>query len=239
VIAEARTLALLFLATAASYAVGLAVGVPWLLPLLNAAPAYVLMARRLRAGDPGGAIRAMLIWALFLAVCGTLLFACWPSDPGPLILNGPQYRDEMFHWIRTGEGSEGSIRLFLPQHLLHVGVFALLSLASASVVSIAMGAVLMNYMAYYVAALARAGAPLWTVTLLGWQPWAIVRIAGFCMLGALLAEPLLSRLFRYPYPGLASRRRLFAVALGGIVGDWILKAVLAPQWGLWLRAQLP
>ena len=29
----------------------------------------------------------------------------------------------MFRWIRTGRGAEGNIRLFLPQHLLHLGAF--------------------------------------------------------------------------------------------------------------------
>src|SRR5262245_62052281 len=102
------------------------------------------MAACLRSGDRRGALRATLVWAVALAVCGTTTFAFWPSDPGSLILHGPEYRDEMFHWIRTGEGSEGDVRLFLPQHVLHLVAFLLLSLATGSVVSITMGAVLMN-----------------------------------------------------------------------------------------------
>jgi hypothetical protein len=234
-----RSDAILVLLTAVSYPVGLAIGSRWLLPLLNTAPAYVLMARRLHAGDRAGALRATLLWAVALGLFGTLTFRFWPHDPGATILNGVRYRDQMFHWIRTGEGSEGSLRLFLPQHLVHLALFLALSLVSASVVSISMGAVLMNYMSYYVASLARAGVPTATVVGLGWQPWAIARVAAFCALGTVLAEPVLSRIWRYPYEGLRAARPVILVAAGGILADWLLKALLAPQWGLWLRAALP
>jgi hypothetical protein len=224
-------LAGLVVLTALSYPLGLALGQPWLLPLLNTLPAYALMALLLRRGQRGQAVTSTLVWAAALAVCGTLSFALWPSDPGSLVLNGPAYREEMFHWIRTGEGSEGNWRLFLPQHLAHLGAFLVLSLATASAVSMCMGAVLMNYMDYYVASLARAGVPGTTALLFGWQPWAICRVAAFCTLGAVLAEPLLSRLWRYDHPGLRAARPYLLGAAAGILLDWLLKAALAPTWG--------
>src|SRR5262245_43111444 len=116
------------------------------------------MAARLKRGDRGGAVTAMLAWAAALAVFGTTCFLLWPGLDAGGILNGPEYRDEMFRWIRTGEGREGSLGLFLPQHALHLGAFVALSLVSASAASILMGAVLMNYMSFYVASLATAGA---------------------------------------------------------------------------------
>ncbi len=234
-----REITLLVLATGASYPAGLASGQPWLLPLLNAAPAWAVMARRLRRGDRRGAVVAMLVWAALLAVVGTTTFALWPSDPGPSVVHGPAYRDEMFHWIRTGEGSEGSPRLFLPQHVVHLAVFVALSLVTGSALSIVGGAVLMNYMAYYVASLARAGVPAWAVVSLGWQPWALSRVAAFCTLGAVLAEPLLARASRYRYAGLRESRLFLFAAGAGILADWVTKAAFAPTWGLWLRSLLP
>jgi len=225
----------LLAATLVSYPLGLALGQRWLLPLLNAAPAWVAMAGRLRRGDRRGAVIAMLAWAAAVALAGTVTFLCWPADPSGLVLSGPAYRDEMFRWIRTGAGSEGDLRLFLPQHLLHLAGFALLSLATASTVSITLGAVLMNYMSLYVASLARAGAPAWAVLLLGWQPWALCRVAAFCILGVVLGEPLLSRLEGRRYEGLAGARPWLLAAAAGILADWILKASLAPYWGRWLR----
>jgi hypothetical protein len=158
-----------------------------------------------------------------------------------LVIHGPQYRDEMFHWIRTGTGAESSPRLFLPQHAMHIALFVACSLATASLLSIAMGAVLMNYMSFYVASLARAGAPAWAVVFLGWQPWALCRVAAFAILGAVLAEPLLLRVsvLRRPYGGLRAARPYLIAAAAALVADVVLKAALAPGWGLFLRRVLP
>jgi len=236
-----RDLALMFAGTFLSYPLGLLLGQPWLLPLLNAAPAYAVLVHRLSRGERGGAVRAMLWWAAAVALTATVAFVWWPKPVGPLVLLGPAYRAEMFQWIRTGHGSEGNIRLFLPQHLLHLGVYLVLGVLTASAGAILMGGVLMNQMAYYVAELARAGVPAWAVTLLGWQPWAIARIAAFCTLGVLLAEPLLFRVVPQARGRLkgAGRAAYVVAAMSGLLSDWFLKAILAPTWGRWLHRFLP
>ena len=234
----ARVCALL-LATLVSYPLGLALGQPWLLPVLNAAPAYVLMAALLVRGDRKGAVLAMLAWAAAMVLCGTAAFALWPAPVDGVVIHGPQYRDEMFLWIRTGEGAESRPRLFLPQHATHLALFVASSLATASLLSIAMGAVLMNYMSFYVASLARAGAPGWAVVFLGWQPWALCRVAAFATLGAVLAEPLLLRVLRRPYDGLRAARPYLIAAMAALVADVALKAALAPAWRLFLGRALP
>ena len=229
----------LLLATVLSYPLGLALGQAWLLPLLNAAPAYVAMAALLLRGERRGAVVAMLAWAAALAISGTACFALWPSPVDRLVIHGPEYRDEMFAWIRTGQGTESSPRLFIPQHAAHLGLFVAASLATGSALSIAMGAVLMNYMSFYVASLARAGAPAWAVVFLGWQPWAICRVAAFSTLGAVLGEPLILRIGGRRYAGLAAARPWLVAAGAALLADVALKAALAPQWGLWLRKVLP
>lgn len=226
-------------ATVLAYPIGLAAGWPWLLPLLNALPAYTVMTILLLRGRRDRAVWAMLLWAATMAVAGTAALWLWPAPPDGAVLHGPAYRDEMFAWIRTGVGSEGSPRQFLPVHLAHLAAFVALSVATASAASIFMGAVLMNYMDFYVASLARAGAPAWAAVLLGWQPWAICRVAAFGILGVVLAEPLLARLARRTYGGLRAARRWIAAAGALVLADWALKAALAPTWGLWLRAVLP
>jgi hypothetical protein len=233
-----RLLLLVIAATAASYPIGLAAGNRWLLPLLNAAPAYAMMAVVLRRGDRRRAVPLMLAWAASMALFCTLAFRLAPRDPAPLVLHGPAYRDEMFEWIRTGVGAESSPRRFVPQHAVHLAAFVALSLLTGSTVSVLMGAILMNYMDYYVASLGRAGAPAWAVALLGWQPWALCRVAAFAVLGVALAEPVLSRALRYRYGGLSASRRYLAWAAALLVADVALKTVLAPLWGRWLRAVL-
>ena len=221
-----------------SYPLGLALGVPGLLPVLNAAPAYAAMVILLRRGEVRRAVVVMLVWAAVLAVAATFTFAVWPQPPGALILHGPEYRDEMFAWIRTGVGTEGSPRQFIPQHALHLAAFVVLSLLTASALSITMGAVLMNYMGFYVASLARAGAPAWAVVLFGWQPWAIARVAAFSTLGVVLAQPLLRRLRPGAAP-LQPSRPFVIVAAALLLVDVALKTLLAPTWGRILRDVLP
>ena len=228
-------------AIALSYPLGLALDPRFLLPVLNALPAWWVMARRLREGDLRGAIRLMLIFPLAFAFFGTVSLALWPTPDGriPPVLNGPEYREEMFRWIRTGIGAEGDWRLFLPIHITHLVGFVAISFLTGSLVSITGGAILTNYMDGYVASIHRAGAPLWATLFFGWQPWAICRVAGFCILGVVLAEPVLSRVFRYePQPW--SRTRPFVlIAAGLVLADWILKTALAPTWGRILAAALP
>jgi hypothetical protein len=183
----------------------------------------------------------MLWWAAALALVGTCAFAFWPQPVGPSVVTGPEYQQEMFRWIRTGVGRESSPRLFLPQHLLHLAAFVAIGLATASAGAILMGALLMNRMSYYVASLAHAGVPAWGVTLLGWSPWSISRVAAFATLGVLLAEPLLVRLSQKARAHLKARGRgaWVMAAMSGILADWFLKALFAPLWGRWLRGLLP
>jgi hypothetical protein len=231
----------LILTTIVSFPLGLALGQAWLLPILNALPAYIVIVHRLRKGERGGAVRTAIWWAGALAIAGTVCLALWPGETESLILNGAEYRDGMLQWIRTGAGTEGSLSLFLPRQLLQLGVFAVLSLATASALSIAMGAAMLNYMSFYVAGLLEAGVPLWGVVLLGWQPWTISRMAAFSTLGVVLAEPLVFRLFPTARANLqvVGRAPYYVAALSGIAAGWILQAALAPLWGRWLRALLP
>jgi hypothetical protein len=234
-------LIVLLLATLASYPLGLWLRNPWLLPVLNALPAYVVLVHRLRKGERGGAVRAMIWWGAALALVGTVAFVWWPEPIGRVVLNGPAYKAEMFSWIRTGRGAEGNIRLFLPEHLVKLGAFIVAGLGTGSAGALLMGAVLMNAMSYYVAALAKAGMAPWAVTLLGWQPWTIARVAAYATLGVLLAEPLATLVFPSAREKLkASTRAAYVVAaMSGLFADWFLKFLLAPTWGRWLKALLP
>jgi hypothetical protein len=234
-------LIVLLLATLVSYPIGLGLRRAWLLPVLNALPAYVVLVHRLRKGERGGAVRAMLWWAAALALVGTVVFVWWPEPLGRLVVHGPAYKSEMFGWIRTGRGPEGNVRLFLPEYLVHLGAFIVAGLGTGSAGAILMGAVLMNSTSYYVAALAKAGMPPWAVTLLGWPPWAVARAAAFATLGVVLAEPLVSLVFpaaREKLKG-GTRAAYVVAAMSGILADWFLRFLLAPTWGRWLRALLP
>ncbi len=199
------------------------------------------MTRRLRAGDLRGAVLLMLVFPLAMAIFGTVSLALWPTTDGfpPRVFNGTEYRQEMFHWIRFAGGTEGNWRRFLPLHATHLVIFVFASLLSGSLASITGGAVLVNYMSAYVASIHRAGAPLWATVFFGWQPYAICRVAAFCILGVVLAGPVLSFVFRYPREPWKNLRPFVLIAAFLILADWTLKAAIAPTWGRILNSAIP
>lgn len=221
--------------TAASYVLGMQIGVPELVPVLNVLPAFPFMIASLRRGRVGEAIGRMLIWAAALAVCSTAASYLSPVETASLFIRGDAYRREMFLFVLTGQGREGEIRQFFPQHLGHAAIFSGLALATGSVLAMPLGALLMNYMGHYVGALASASLHPWRAIALAWVPWAIIRVASFVTLGVVLGAPVLSRVARFEYR-LRDQRRWIVLAIAGLLVDIALKWALAPWWRLWIKA---
>ncbi|MBI1873039.1 MAG: hypothetical protein HYS05_04010 [Acidobacteria bacterium] len=223
--------------TAASYLVGAWLGIPALVPVLNTLPAFPFLLLALKEEKTALAVTRMLVWALALAVCATTLAYLQPARTERLFFNAAAYRREMLDWIMTGRGAEGRPSQFIPQHLLHATVFVALALATGSVLAMPMGAVLMNYMGHYVGSLAAASPHPFEVLLLGWHPWAIVRVASFVTLGVVLGGPVLARLAGFRYR-LANHLPLVGLAVVGLAVDVIMKWLLAATWAQLIRDSL-
>jgi hypothetical protein len=217
------------LATALSYALGWAIGVPAVVPVLNTAASFPFMVAALKRGDMRLAVARMLVWALALGVCATALSYARPVQTDSLFLRGAAYRSEMFAWVMTGRGAESTPSQFIPEQLGHAALFCALALATGGVLAMPMGAVLMNYMGHYVGALAASSARPLLTAILGWHPWALVRIASFVALGVVLSAPLLSRVggFRIDW---RNARQPPVWACAGLAIDIVMKALLAPAW---------
>ncbi len=220
---------LIVVLTILSYALGWLIGIPALMPFLNTLASFPFMAAALKRGRLRLAIARMLLWALTLAVCATALSYVDPGRTDTLFLRGASYRTEMFTWVLTGWGAESTPSLFLPQQALHASIFALLAAATGGVLAMPMGAVLMNDMGHYVGALAAASAHPRLTLLLGWHPWAIVRIASFVVVGVVLSAPILGSIRRFDVDWRAARTPLLW-ACAGLIADVVLKWLLAPAW---------
>lgn len=220
--------------TALSYLVSLLVSVPALVPFFNVVPAFPFMVGSLRRGRVGEAVWRMVIWAAALAVCATALSYFDTIEAGRLFVRGEIYRREMFEYLRTGFGPEGDIQQFVPMHLAHAAVFCVLAIATGSLLAMPLGAMMMNYMAYYAGALGAASADPWLAMALAWAPWAVIRIASFVTLGVVLGAPVLARLFGFEYR-LRDRTRWIGLAAAGLAVDVTLKWALAPTWREMLR----
>jgi hypothetical protein len=209
-----------------------------LLPILATLAIYPVLALLLVRGRRRTAAIATLLWAASLSVSVIGLTARRPETMERIVLHGAEYRDEMFGFIRSGHGRESDPARFVPQHVLHLAAFCLLAWVSAGLLGIALGAVLVAYMSFYVGSLAAAGGAPALAFAIGWPPWAILRVVAFVLLGVALAEPLLlaaMRRVRTSGTGISNRRPWYLTAAALLLADVVLKYLLAPGWAALLR----
>ena len=216
-------------ATLLSYAVGWAIGVPVLLPLLNTLASFPFMVLALRRGDLRLAVTRMLLWAMTMGVAATWLSYARPVQTGSLFLRAEPYRTEMFAWVMTGQGAESTPSQFIPQQAGHAALFSGLALATGGAAAMPMGAVLMNYMGHYVGTLAAASRRPALTMLIAWHPWSVIRVISFVVIGVVLSAPLLSRIGTFRVDRTAART-LLLWACAGLIADIVMKALLAPTW---------
>jgi hypothetical protein len=220
---------LIIVLTILSYVLGWLIDVPGLVPFLNTLASFPFMVASLRRGRMRVAIVRMLLWALTLAVCATALSYIDPVRTDRLFLRGASYRMEMFAWVRTGHGAESTPSLFIPQQARDASIFAAAAATSGGVLAMPMGAALMNQMGHYVGTLAAASARPRVTMLLGWHPWAVIRIISFVAIGVVLSAPLLGRVLRFRVDWRAARSPLLW-GCAGLIADVLLKWLLAPAW---------
>jgi len=204
----------------------------WALALLSPLTLYPSFAPRVRERDYWGAWRLGMLWALCLSAGVILLVFLMPEAAARGIVRGESYRQEMFGWIATGEGKENEWRRFLPEHLLHLGVFILVTCLSGGYLGLVLGALLTAYMSYFVGSYAAASGHPLLGSIAGWVPWSVIRVGAFVLFGALFARPLL---VRRPWPFERLEYRLMAVAAAGIAADLLIKILFARPYGLFLR----
>ncbi len=219
----------IILATLASYAIAFVIRIPLAVPLLNALAGVPFMVAAIKRGDLRLAVVRMLLWALTMGVCATLLSYVRPEETDALFLRAGAYRIEMFQWVMTGQGAESSPATFIPLHLQDAALFSVLALVTGGVLAMPMGAMLMNYMGHYVGTLAGAGRHPVLTMILGWHPWAVIRVVSFVVIGVVLSAPVWSRLARSRVDWTVGGR-LLALAGGGLLLDILLKSLLAPVW---------
>ena len=217
------------LLTTASYALGWLLSIPILVPFLNTLASYPFMVLALKDGDVRRAIARMLVWAATMGVCATLFSYARPADTARLFVRATAYRNEMIAWVMTGRGAESTPSVFIPQQAEQATLFSALALASGGTLAMPMGAVLMNDMGHYVGTLAAMSRHPLVTMVLGWHPWAVIRIASFVVIGVVLSAPLLARVGRFRV-NWTSARTPFVLACAGLVVDVVLKSLLAPAW---------
>ncbi len=179
------------------------------------------------------AIAALLAWAATLSLSVVVATRAAPERAGELVLNGERYWEEMRPFVLEGRGKETEPARFVPEHLIHLGAFALLAVGTGGWAALALGAFLLAYMSYYVAQVSLLAQSPWLAGALAWHPWAVLRVVAFVILGVCLARPLLERI--RPLSAWREDRHLLATAGVLWVCDLTLKSLAAPAWSTLIR----
>ena len=204
----------------------------WALPLLAPLTLWFAFRDRVKEGDYYRAWILGIVWAFLLSL-GVIVLVLWlPEVARAGILHGETYRQEMFGWIATGEGKENEPAAFIPEHLLHLAIFLVLTWASGGYLGLVLGAALVAYMSYFVGSYAAASGHPFLGSVAAWVPWSVVRVCAFVLFGTLFARPLLLRRL---WPFGRREYRLMALAAAGILADIAIKALCAPAYGEFLR----
>lgn len=204
----------------------------WALPLLAPLTLWFAFREKVKEGDYYRAWILGIVWAFLLSI-GVIVLVLWlPDAARPGILHGETYRQEMFGWIATGEGKENEPAAFIPEHLLHLAVFLVLTYVSGGYLGLVLGASLVAYMSYFVGSYAAASGHPFLGSVAAWVPWSVVRVCAFVLFGTLFARPLLVRRL---WPFGRREYRLMALAASGILADIVIKALCAPAYGVFLR----
>lgn len=197
-----------------------------LLPVLAVYPAYLWLVKEKRLLE---AAALVLEWALVLtlAVVGATLQ--YGDRLAPLIIHGEAYRQEMFKWVATGIGPEGNPSLFLVPKVKELIIFSAAAAATLGFAALLMGAILLDYMNFYVGSLILAAkpgaAPL--VAALAWPIYAILRVPGYVFLATALTRIVYVALKERRLAVEEETRRLLLYAAVLIALDFVLKATVA------------
>lgn len=208
------------------------------LPLLNALVVFPLFVWAVRVSRPRRAITLGLFWALSQTVAFLAMALLLSERATVTVLNGLDFRTEMLAWIATGSGAPGAPGQFLPRELGNVALFAGASLLTAGLGSFILLALALNMINLYVASLVQQATNPLLLALTAWPIWLIVRLAGYLMSAAVLAEPaaVLDLRPQWWAGWWRRRRRLLAIGIGIVLLSFLLQALLAPIWDDLLRA---
>jgi hypothetical protein len=199
------------------------------LPLIQGALGAFAFFAAWREADLGAAAAAVGGWALGTTLVSVRVFARDGERAERIVARAASYRAEMLSWLASGRGFESRALATILTHVRELALYLVTVALTANVLGLVMGAVLLNFMNAWVARLLRAAREPWTVRLLAWNAWSVVRVAAYVLLGAAAAAPIGARL-GLPVERATVQALLLAGAAGAVL-DLVLKLALSAPAG--------
>jgi hypothetical protein len=199
------------------------------LPLLQGLAGFLAFAVAWRAAGAIASSIAVAGWALGNTLYALPVFAREHESIDARVIGARIYRELRFMSLGELRPDASLRRSARTRELGLLIVFCTAALTTLNLLSLVIGAAMLNAMNAYVAVLLRAARSCWTVRLLAWDGWNVVRATSMTMIGCALAAPLAARL-GYPVPWNEVR---WLLGMGGIglVLSPVLRSLLAETTG--------
>lgn len=210
------------------------------LPLLSAAVVIPMFLWALRQGRPGKAITLALFWAALQSL--SVIAASWLFEESAwrAVQGGLEYRSAWLQWIAGGPPVAMAPALDVARQGIDLLLYALASALTGGVGGLLLLTLALDRFNFTVASLLAAAQQPALALIAAWPLWLIVRLVGYIILGAFLAEPLANiDLWPISFPTwLRARWRLLLLGLGVILLSVLLQLLLAPLYQTILRAAI-
>jgi hypothetical protein len=210
------------------------------LPLLSAAVLIPMFLWALRQGRPRKAVALALFWVVVQSlsvIVASLLFA---DSAARAVQGGLEYRTDWVQWIEGGSPVQMAPALAYARQLIDLMLYAVAMALTGGVGGLLLLTVALNRFSYTVASLLAAAHNPVLLAVVAWPLWMIVRLVGYLIVGATLAEPIANFDLRPAYLAtwLQARKRLLLAGLGIILLGVILQALLSPLYQTILQKAL-
>jgi hypothetical protein len=200
------------------------------LPLLSAAVLIPMFLWALRQGRPRRAITLALFWAVVQSVSVVVASLLFEDTASRAVQGGLEYRSAWLAWIEGGPAVSLAPSLAYGRQVIELALYALAMALTGGVGGLLLLTVALNRFNFTVASLLSIAQSPVMAAVAAWPLWMIVRLVGYLIVGAVLAEPVANLDLRPAYLAawLKVRKRLLLIGLGIILLGVVLQILLAP-----------
>jgi hypothetical protein len=200
------------------------------LPLLSAAVLIPMFLWALRQGRPRRAVALALFWVVVQSLSVILASLLFADTAGRAVQGGLEYRTAWLAWIEGGTLVQMAPALDYVRQLIDLAIYALAMALTGGVGGLLLLTIALDRLNFTVASLLTTAQNPVLLAVASWPLWMIVRLVGYLIVGAVLAEPVANLDLRPAYLAawLQARKRLLLAGLGIILVGVVLQALLAP-----------
>jgi hypothetical protein len=210
------------------------------LPLLSAAVLIPMFLWALRQGRPRKAITLALFWAVVQSVSVVVASLLFEDTASRAVQGGLEYRSAWLAWSEGGPLVSLAPSLAYGRQVIELALYALAMALTGGVGGLLLLTVALDRFNFTVASLLSIAQSPVMAAVAAWPLWMIVRLVGYLIVGAVLAEPVANLDLRPAYLAawLKVRKRLLLIGLGIILLGVVLQVLLAPFYQMILQNAL-